>query len=174
MIFQPTVVVLQGVAFGDILRQLKARRVTTILDMADIESRIYQERIKSRTWFRRVLANKFGKRTLAAVKEADRELSRMADQTWVCSSMDESELRALGGASHHVIPNPIPDETLLSTPIHEDRYLNPVPMFIGHLSYFPNVAAVAEIGHRFGAGFSTKRCQCPARCCWAGALPDNS
>ncbi len=145
--FQPTIVVLQGVAFGDILRLLKARRVPTVLDMADVESRIYQERIQSRTWFKRVLANSLGKRTLAAVKEADRELSRMADQTWVCSSIDESELRALGGASHHLIPNPIPDEKLLATSIHEDRYRNPVPLFIGHLSYFPNVAAVAEIGH---------------------------
>ncbi len=145
--FQPTVVVLEGVAWGDILRQLKDRRVPTVLDMADVESRIYQERIKSRTWFKRLLANSLGRRTLAAVKEADRELSRMAGQTWVCSSLDESELQALGGASHHLIPNPIPDETLLDTPIYEDRYRNPVPLFIGHLAYFPNVAAVAEIGH---------------------------
>lgn len=154
--FQPTVVVLQGVAFGDILRQLKARRVPTILDMADVESRIYQERIKARTWFKRIVAKAFGKRALAAAKEVDRELSRMADQTWVCSSWDESELRALGGVSHHIIPNPIPDETLLAAPIYEDRYLNPVPLFIGHLSYFPNVAAVAEIGHRLVPALAQK------------------
>ena len=154
--FQPTVVVLEGVAWGDILRQLKDRRVPTVLDMHNVESRIYQERIKSRTWFKRLLANSLGRRCLAAVKEADRELSRMADQTWVCSSMDESELRALGGASHHLIPNPIPDEKLLATSIYEDRYRNPVPLFIGHLSYFPNVAAVAEIGHELVPALAQK------------------
>jgi glycosyltransferase involved in cell wall biosynthesis len=145
--FRPTVAVLEGVAWRDIVRHLQYRGLPTVLDMHNVESSLYEERFQSQPWHRRLLAHLSRRRPFAAVREADRELSLLADQTWVCSDDDKSILRAWGGKSHHTIPNPIPDESLLAAPLSEDRYRNPVPLFIGHLAYFPNVAAVLEIAH---------------------------
>ena len=143
--FQPTVAVLEGVAWRDIIRRLKDRGIPTILDMHNVESQLFEDRFQSKPWYKQLATNLFGGRSVTAVREADRELSRTVDQTWVCSDDDRSILQELGGVAHHTIPNPIPDESLLAASIYEDRYRNPIPLFVGHLSYFPNVAAVMEI-----------------------------
>jgi glycosyltransferase involved in cell wall biosynthesis len=143
--FQPSIVVFEGVAWGAILRQLQSRRIPTVLDMHNVESLLYEEGMQSRPWYKNVWFRLHSRRWRRAVREVDRELSHLADQTWVCSADDASALHALGGVSSHQIPNPIPHESALEAPIFEDRYRNKNPLFIGHLSFFPNVAAVVEL-----------------------------
>ncbi len=144
--FQPTVAVVEGVALGAILTQLQAWKVPTVLNMHNIESTLFEERMQGRPWYKKLLPSSYDRRWRQTVRETDRELSYLADQTWVCSDVDAASLSSLGGASAHIIPNPIPDESLSDIPIFTDRYRNQRPLFIGHLSFFPNVAAVMEIG----------------------------
>ncbi|MDA1212133.1 MAG: glycosyltransferase [Planctomycetota bacterium] len=167
--FRPTVLLMEGVAWGSVLHQLRERSIPTVLDMHNIESQLYADQIRGRSWMKRVLNARRFRDSITAAREIDRELSRTADQTWVCSSSDAAALQSLGGASI-VVGNPIPDESLLKVPLSIERYRNPVPLFIGHLSYFPNVAAVAELANDFVPAMN--RCNFDIRPIVAGRSPN--
>ena len=147
--FRPDVLVMAGVAWGALLRHLRHREIPIILDCADVESQIQADVLKTRRWYKKIFRGAAIKRAIASAQDADKNLSLLADQTWVCSTRDRCLLQSLGGVSHQVIVNPIPDESLLAAEISEQRYCNPAPFFVGHLSYFPNVAAVLELATEF-------------------------
>lgn len=147
--FRPDTVVLEGVAWGPALTRLKSRGIATVLNMHNIESALYEQQLRAAAWPKRMLRRVTSRRRLAAaraaVRAADRDLSRLADRVWVCSADDANVLHALGGRADDVIVNPIPDEASLDVPIFGARYENPVPVFIGQLCYFPNVKAIVEL-----------------------------
>jgi len=113
--------------------------------MHNVESRFFAEQIAARPWWRRLVGGRMRAGLVSACERADAAMSRLADQTWLCSAADAAVLRSLGGRADAVIRNPIPDESVLDLPLDADRYANPMPLFIGHLGYGPNVAAVAEL-----------------------------
>lgn len=149
--FRPDVVVAEGVAWRDAIERLHGRGVPTVVDMHNVESRLFAERLAARPWWRRLADGRRSAAVVAACELADRSLSRLTDRTWVCSEDDGATVHALGGRADDVIRNPIPDESLSDVPLAPDRYRNPTPLFIGHLGYFPNVAAVAELAGTFAA-----------------------
>ncbi|MCE9630705.1 MAG: glycosyltransferase [Planctomycetia bacterium] len=143
--FRPDAVVAVGVAWRDVIERLHHRGVPTAVDMHNVESRLFAEQSGARPWWRRLMATGKTARLVSACERADGSISNLAAQTWVCSVADASLLRGIGGRADAVIRNPIPDESLLALPIAADRYHSPTPLFIGHLAYFPNVAAVMEL-----------------------------
>lgn len=149
--FRPDVVVAEGVVWRDAIERLHDLGIPTVVDMHNVESRLYAEQLASRPWWGRLPAGRRSAAVVSACERADRSLSTLSDRTWVCSDDDAATLRALGGRADDVIRNPMPDESLLDVPLAPDRYRNPSPLFIGHLGYFPNVAAVAELAGPFVA-----------------------
>lgn len=147
--FRPDVVIAEGVVWRDVIERLHDRGIPTVVDMHNVESRLFTEQLDSRPWWRRIAGGRRSAAVVSACERADRSLSMLADRTWVCSDDDAATLHALGGRADDVIRNPIPDESLLRLPISPQRYRNPTPLFIGHLGYFPNVAAVAELAGPF-------------------------
>ena len=148
--FRPDAVIAEGVVWRDAIERLQDCGVPTVIDMHNLESRLFAERLATQPWWRRLAAMR-STAAISACVRADRSLSGLTDRTWVCSEDDATALRAIGGRADDVIRNPIPDESLLGLPLDIDRYRNTAPLFIGHLGYFPNVAAVAELAGPFVA-----------------------
>ena len=143
--FRPDAVVAEGVVWRDVIMRFERARVPTAIDMHNVESRLFAEQTAARPWWRRRLAARNTARLVLACERADAATSQLADQTWLCSNDDAAVLRSLGGRADAVIRNPIPDESVLELPLDADRYASPTPLFIGHLGYGPNIAAVAEL-----------------------------
>jgi len=143
--FSPDLVIVEGVALTAILRIARELGIATVLDMHNIESMLFAE-AQQQLPLRKRIRNLFSSvPKLLAAQETDREGSRLANATWVCSETDQQQLREIDGDASSVVPNPIPEVSLLDIPITPERYKNPTSLFIGHLSYFPNVAAVKEL-----------------------------
>lgn len=149
--FRPDMVIAEGVVWRDAIERLHDRGMPTVVDMHNVESRLLAERLAARPWWRRLVTARRSAAVVSTCERADRALSTSADRTWVCSDDDAAALRAIGGRADDVIRNPVPDESLLGLPLALDRYRNPAPLFTGHLGYFPNVAAVAELAGPFVA-----------------------
>lgn len=149
--FAPDVVVAEGVAWRDVVERLSGRGISVVLDMHNVESQLFAQRLAARPLWRRLAEWHRARGWVSAAKQADRGVSSRADSTWVCSEDDAALLEGLGGRAYHVIRNPIPDGSLLELPLAVDRYRSPTPLFIGHLAYFPNVAAVEELAGAYAA-----------------------
>jgi len=143
--FQPSAIIVEGVALSAILKLAKELGIATILDMHNIESSLYAESRLQRPLRKRIQSFFSSTPKLSVPQSIDRRMSCLANATSVCSESDQHLLKKLGGASARTIPNPVPDTSLFDIPISLERYNNPTPVFIGHLSYFPNVAAVQEL-----------------------------
>jgi glycosyltransferase involved in cell wall biosynthesis len=167
--FLPDVVVAEGVAWRDVIMRLKRSGVPTVIDMHNVESRLFAEQFAARPWWRRLGAGGTTATLVSACERADVATSRQADRTWLCSDDDAAVLRSLGGRADAVIRNPIPDESVLELPLDSDRYVNPTPLFIGHLGYRPNIAAVAELAGPFVVALA--RCGLRIRPTVAGRTP---
>jgi len=146
--FSPDLVIVEGVALTAILDLAREFDIPTVLDMHNIESKLFAES-QQQLPFRKRIRDIFSPTSkLSVAQKTDREGSRLADVTWVCSETDQQLLHELNGEESCVLPNPIPDVSLLDIPIMLERYRNPTSLFVGHLSYFPNVAAVKELAKR--------------------------
>lgn len=140
---RPDIVVVECVFMAALLPTLSRLGVPIVLDMHNIESALLADGNNALSLRRRLLGRGYNKSQIAAARAQDVTSGNQASQLWTCSPEDRAGLRALGVTTDiHVVPNPIPDETVLDLPISAERYAALRLCFIGHLSYRPNVEAV--------------------------------
>lgn len=113
-----------------------------IIDMHNVESDLREEidRARAPRSLRPLLPMLLHSR-FEACRSAERLAASVATEIWVCSEEDRKRLAAIVGVSPiRVIPNPIPSwaEHAVS---EADVGSNDI-LFVGHLAYPPNVAAV--------------------------------
>lgn len=141
----PDIAICEGVGVCAAVPLLRRLGVPHIVDMHNIESVLYRSirRKSSSTKFLKDIL--FGKRQWRGAANFDRDMSLQAEETWVTSKSDRSQLLKMGGAESFVVPNPIPDESYARLPINSDRYASKRGLFVGHLSYPPNITAAREL-----------------------------
>lgn len=113
-----------------------------IIDMHNVESVLREEidRARAPRGLRSLLSIVL-RRRFEACRSAERLAASVATEIWVCSEEDRERLAAIiGGSPIRVVPNPIPAwaENALPGP----RAGTNEVLFVGHLAYPPNVAAV--------------------------------
>ena len=147
----PDVVVVEGVALlgwaRALLEQLPAK-TRIVIDFHNVESALLEAQDRARLpWpLRAVAPLVFGRRWREA-RRLDREAIALADAIWTCSRQDEAMARSLGGrdVNSAVIPNPVPlwCEEFRAEPAMAPQ--RPRILFVGHLGYPPNKAAVRRL-----------------------------
>lgn len=140
---KPELVLVEGVYLAQLADRLLGAGHKLVLDMHNVESLLREETGRARRgWLAPVLySRRWG---LARAREAT--LAQTVHLVLVCSDCDARRITALANLkSAHVVPNPIPawcNDTEL-TPIRADGAFN--VLFVGYLSYFPNVAAARRL-----------------------------
>jgi glycosyltransferase involved in cell wall biosynthesis len=117
--------------------------VPIVIDMHNIESNLQAQidRYKLPRLFQ-FLAPFVFMRDWRACLGFERQIIAIARQVWVCSDADASlAQRLFGKIAVAVVPNPIPDWT--KTAIRDCGGAGKEVLFVGHLGYAPNKAAVA-------------------------------
>ena len=146
--FRPDTIIVEGIPLAALLKHLRPLAKILILDMHNIESDLASHR-QARMSGKVQLSSLF-KNDAARVRQLEKRALKMVDRIWVCSDQDRErliELHQPAGAIH-VVPNCIPrSETLRNecrSRVHECKN-GPVMLFVGHLGYWPNVAAVERL-----------------------------
>lgn len=143
--YKPDIVILEGVAFAQIMPLLKKQGIPVILDMHNIESALLKESISQFSFIKRLLRRHRYHKQIKAAAQDDIDAARLATSVWVCSNIDRATLLDLTlDVQAKPIPNPVPDENLFNIPIEEDRYRSANMAYIGHLFFFPNVDAISQ------------------------------
>ena len=85
----------------------------------------------------------------ARIRVLEREALALVDQVWLCSEIDRRRLhRLFGEAAGAVVPNGIPHPDTIPAvlaPLPPRDHGWPVILFVGHLGYEPNIAAVGYL-----------------------------
>ncbi|RUU61106.1 glycosyltransferase [Mesorhizobium sp. M2C.T.Ca.TU.002.02.1.1] len=162
--FRPDTIIVESIPLFKLLQPLRPLTGQLILDMHNVESD---------------LATQTPGDAASAVSPEIRQLERRAaaivDRIWVCSKLDRERLKAI--TAHEtpvdIVPNGIPraqdlSRTLLPPPGTSDGF--PVILFVGHLSYHPNIDAAERLARII---LSRVRQALPgARLVLAGRSPD--
>ena len=145
--FRPDVVLVEGALLHD-LAISHSGSVRLVVDMHNIESELHRAQGRAEPWthpFRRwrniVRAGAFATAELA--------LTKAASAVWVCSEADRLRLGAATGFfDARVVPNAVPQSALPLAAHPRDPLIRPNLVFIGHLTYRPNVWAAIEIASK--------------------------
>lgn len=133
------VAVIEAPALHPLLPVLRRHVRTLILDLHNIDSRLYWQLRPRAWWWLPPQA-----RRLARTRATERSLASAVDEVWVCSELDGERLEALLGrkAPTHVVPNIVPS-TSGNRRVQLRAATSPGPVILlhGHLSYRPNVEA---------------------------------
>lgn len=150
----PDLVVVEGVLLSDIMLRLIDRGHHVILDMHNVESVLQRQ---TDTLKRGVFAPLRYRKRWRAAFAADQNLAAAAHRVWVCSQDDAALLQQLCQVTLpvDVVPNPIPHwcHTIEAAAA---RPAQPHVLFVGHLSYPPNVAAAHRLAERIMPALTAK------------------
>lgn len=145
--FRPDIVVLGHTQLYALAERVRAAGARLVVDMHNVESDLYRQLVSPRVplkyFSRRVLG--YGTRRIEAVERA---LAGAAHQVWLCSAKDRERLVALTGeaVALKVVPNGLPPgrpraSAPRAAPPFAGSGRRPRLLFLGHLSYPPNVQA---------------------------------
>jgi glycosyltransferase involved in cell wall biosynthesis len=138
---RPGVVIFESLALRQLLDAPELAAARVVLDMHNIESALFASG-KSRLG--RLL--RLG-RKLQSIRAAEQAALATADEVWVCSALDRDRLERLHAPAIpvHVVQNSVPSTfggTATGTADRVGQNLQgPRILFVGHLSYRPNVTA---------------------------------
>jgi glycosyltransferase involved in cell wall biosynthesis len=138
--FRPDTIVVEGTPLLKLLGHLRPLAERLILDMHNVESDIILQSPQGK--WRRPFAPDL--RTL------ERKAAGIADRIWVCSELDRKRLKAIimHSVSIDVVPNGIPraeEKPRALPPMPDAANGFPTIVFVGHLSYPPNVDAAERL-----------------------------
>ncbi len=142
---KPDAVLVEGIPLCPFLPHLRPITPMLILDMHNIESDV-----KAQTDPRpSSLSILFGS-DADRIRRLEKQAIDMVDRVWTCSENDRERLRNLFGAEIDVavVPNGIPRPDTLPAALPAaatGAERGPVLLFVGHLGYAPNVAAVGRL-----------------------------
>lgn len=145
--FQPDLVIFEEVWMYPYLAIVKQHPCRTILVEHNVEAPLFAEKFQSSQTLRTRLKVS---RQLPQLKAIERNFTRQVDQVWACSQRDANLLEELYGktAPIAVIPNGVNVVSYESARRREVEIPQPLEtvqqsiLFLGQLSYSPNVAAV--------------------------------
>lgn len=147
----PDVVVVEGVAllgWARALREKLPAKTRIVIDFHNVESALLEAQDRARLpGPLRALAPFLFRRRWAEAKRLDREAIALADAIWTCSRQDEALVRSLAGRAVNaaVIPNPVPPWCGEFEAERGETVEIPQILFVGHLGYPPNKAAVRRL-----------------------------
>ena len=143
--YVPDVVILEGVAFLPLMSIFASRKIHVIVDMHNIESELIKEQFSFSPFYKKIFRAFRRKLQIENAQLDDMNAAELAQRIWVCSKSDRDKLLKMAPhANITVIPNPVPDSRLFEIPIDECRYRKMKMVFVGHLSYFPNMDAITR------------------------------
>ncbi|MEZ2328426.1 glycosyltransferase [Mesorhizobium sp. RCC_202] len=138
--FRPDTIIVEGTPLLKLLGHLRPLAKQLILDMHNVESDLIRQSPQGR-WRRPFAPN---------LRTLERKAAGIADRIWVCSELDRKRLKAI--VTHSipidVVPNGIPraEERPHALPPMPDAANGfPTILFVGHLSYPPNVDAAERL-----------------------------
>jgi len=146
--FRPDTIIVEGIPLAALLKHLRPLAKILILDMHNIESDLASHRQARMSG--KVRLSAIFKNDAARIRQLEKRALKMVDRIWVCSDQDRERLVELHQptGSIHVVPNSIPRfDTLRNeclSRVHECKN-GPVMLFVGHLGYWPNVAAAERL-----------------------------
>jgi len=145
--FQPDVIVLESLPLTNLANFVRSFTRALVIDLHNIESDLVAQMIPiSRDSERRRAIEDRAKR----IHSIERRAAALADALWVCSSTDRDRLLRDGFPANRifVVPNGVPrPNSIQNRPPNNERRVRPMLLFLGHLSYPPNVeAALALLG----------------------------
>lgn len=158
-------VIVDGIRLTDLARPLARAGCRVILDMHNVESLLLREIEIAR---RSPLAALWRAPTWRRAAQAERRIAQEISALWVCSVPDRDRLRAIVGPAPviDIIPNPVPPWVASATcrqapqdarPPHHPPHRTPAAsgppnpiraLFVGHLSYRPNIYAAQRLMRR--------------------------
>jgi glycosyltransferase involved in cell wall biosynthesis len=142
----PDYCIVEGVYLSQIADRLRLEGQRVVVDLHNVESALQQDIDRARYGWRARLRYH---RSWVLAREAERCLADGAHKVWVCSSHDAAILRALGeiGTPINVVPNPVP--AWCHDTAHRSKSISEInALFVGHLGYAPNIAAVRRLVKR--------------------------
>jgi O-antigen biosynthesis protein len=146
--FHPDTIMVEGIPLAALLKHLRPLAKLLILDMHNIESDLAAQKRARMSPMERL--STIFKNDAAKIRQLERRVLKTVDRIWVCSDRDRERLVELHQptGSIHVVPNSIPRfDTLRNecrSRVHECKN-GPVMLFVGHLGYWPNVAAAERL-----------------------------
>lgn len=145
--FQPDVVVVEGLPLFPLLRHLRPLSRLLILDMHNVESHLSNQ-MGGRSK-RPILLSRFFPNDAARILRLERKAIPLVDRIWVCSDQDQQRLHGLCPVPIpvDVVPNGIPrfEAPKELPPFRAVGAESPIILFVGHLSYRPNIDAVVRL-----------------------------
>ncbi|MGX8010539.1 glycosyltransferase [Mesorhizobium sp. ORM8.1] len=140
--FRPDTIVVEGTPLLKLLGHLRSLAERLILDMHNVESDLILQSPQEK-WRRPFAPN---------LRTLERKAAGIADRIWVCSELDRKRLKAI--ITHSipidVVPNGIPraeEKPHALPPMPDAANGFPTIVFVGHLSYPPNVDAAERLAH---------------------------
>lgn len=141
----PDAILLDNITVSGVLPGLRQGAARLILSCHNVESDLLAEnqRLAPARW----LPGNIWRRALARMNARRQDIAalRGVDAVWTCSEGDRARYRALSGVDSSVIPNPIPDEAVFALPLDPARYRRGAIVFVGLLTYLPNVDAARTL-----------------------------
>lgn len=142
---KPDIVSVEGVYLGEIVFALREHNIPVILDMHNIESDLRKQidRHKGGPLAQALAPFRYRSRW-AAAQSYECQVARAASAIWLCSRADKERLSNLAPDLRQldVVPNPAPK---LENRDEGSAHWVPHILFVGHLSYEPNVEAVLRL-----------------------------
>jgi glycosyltransferase involved in cell wall biosynthesis len=141
---RPATVVVESLILHPLLRAIRPLVPNLVLDLHNIESDLLRQ--MRRGFFARLFGH--AARRVAEVRAVERSAGSLVDEFWLCSETDAARLRKLvgAGATLRVVPNGIPRIDRVPAELPErGRGIGPMLLFLGHLSYPPNVLAARAL-----------------------------
>jgi len=138
--FRPDTIVVEGTHLLRFLGHLRPLVKQLILDMHNVESDLARQSPQSR--WRRPFS--------PSLRTLERKAAKIADRVWVCSKLDRERLKAIVARSAQidVVPNGVPraaENPPVLPPMPDPANGFPAMVFVGHLSYAPNVDAAERL-----------------------------
>ncbi len=146
--FRPDTIIVEGIPLAALLKHLRPLANILILDMHNIESDLALQRQARMSG--KVRLSAIFKNDVARIRQLEKRALKTVDRIWVCSDQDRERLVELHQptGSIYVVPNSIPRlDTLRNEGLSRVRECKngPVMLFVGHLGYWPNVAAAERL-----------------------------
>ena len=156
--FRPSTVVVESIVLHPLLQVARVIAPRLILDLHNIESDVVAQLRSSP----RARAFGHAARRVAEVRAIERQAVGIADEVWVCSDADAARLRKLVGADTmiRVVPNAIPRVDTIARDRRGSSGAGPTLLFLGHLSYPPNVRAATKLAREILPGARSRLPNC--------------
>ena len=136
---------LESLPLANLANVAKQSTRALVIDLHNVESDLVAQEAQRQQDPATCHAIKTRARRIAALEQ---RAAALADALWVCSSIDRDRLVSDGADAKriYVVPNGIPrPESVQDWPQRKDDRWPPTLLFIGHLSYPPNIYAALAL-----------------------------